>query len=91
MSVIALRDCSYSFPTFSMMKGMCGVCSAAAILVLIGALNWGLVGLGGFIGMDLNVVNLLLGTWPQVEWVVYILVGLAAVYEIFNKCSCSHK
>jgi uncharacterized protein len=81
----------YSLPHHSMMKGMCTVCSSAAILVVIGALNWGLIGIGGFIGRNLNVVNLLLGAWPQVEWIVYILVGLAAVYEIFNKCSCSHK
>lgn len=73
------------------MKNMCTVCSITFALVLIGALNWGLVGLGGFLNMNLNVVNLLLGSWPMVEWIVYILVGLSAVMKIFNKCSCSHK
>ncbi|HTR18823.1 MAG TPA: DUF378 domain-containing protein [Candidatus Paceibacterota bacterium] len=52
------------------------------ILLVIGGLNWLLVGLGGFFGGNWNVVNLLLGSWPQVEWLVYILVGLSAVYEI---------
>jgi uncharacterized membrane protein YuzA (DUF378 family) len=64
---------------------MCGICSVAYILVLIGALNWGLVGLGGFLGQNLNVVNLLLGTWPTVEWIVYILVGISAIAMVFHK------
>lgn len=52
------------------------------LLVVIGALNWGLVGIGGFLGSNLNVVNLLLGAWPAVEWVVYILVGLSGLYAL---------
>ena len=53
------------------------------ILVVVGALNWGLVGLSGLIGAgNWNVVNLLLGSWPVVENLVYLLVGLSAVYEI---------
>jgi len=55
---------------------------AAFILMAIGALNWGLVGIGGFLGSDWNLVNMLLGAWPMVEWLVYVLVGLAAVYEV---------
>ena len=55
-------------------------------LILIGALNWGLVGLGMFLGKDLNVVKMLLGTWPTVEAVVYLLVGLAAVYKLARMC-----
>jgi hypothetical protein len=54
------------------------------VLILIGALNWGLVGIGGFIGSNLNVVNLLLGSIPTIENVVYLLVGLAALYKIYQ-------
>jgi len=54
----------------------------AYILVIIGALNWGLVAIGGFVERNLNIVNLLLGSWPMVEWVVYLLVGLAGVYML---------
>ncbi len=50
------------------------------ILLVVGGLNWGLVGLGGFMGSDWNVVNMALGAWPTVEWAVYVLVGLSAVY-----------
>ena len=48
----------------------------AFVLVLVGALNWGLVGL-----MNYNLVNSLLGSWPSLEKLVYVLVGAAAVYE----------
>lgn len=49
-------------------------------LLVIGGLNWGLVGLGGFLGGDWNIVRLILGSWPVVEWAVYVLVGLSTVY-----------
>lgn len=45
------------------------------ILVIVGALNWGLVGL-----MNLNLVNLLFSSMAGVERIIYILVGLSAVY-----------
>ena len=57
------------------------VCWTMTLLIVIGGLNWGLVGIGGFLGKDLNVVHLLLGSWPSVEWVVYILVGLSALFN----------
>jgi len=61
----------------------------AWILLVIGGLNWLLIGIGGFMGSNLNVVNLLLGSWPSVEWIVYILVGLSAVYVLFtHKAQC---
>ncbi len=52
------------------------------ILIIIGGLNWGLVGLGAFAGANWNVVNMILGSWPQVEWLVYVLVGLSALWEL---------
>lgn len=44
-------------------------------LVIVGALNWGLVGL-----LNLNLVTSLLGSMPGAETVVYVLIGLSAVY-----------
>lgn len=66
---------------------MCGVSWIAWILLIIGGLNWGLVGIGGFANMNLNVVNLILGHWPIVEWLVYLLVGLSALLCLFG-CKC---
>lgn len=51
----------------------------AFLLVIVGALNWGLVGLFGF-----NLVNTLLSFMPVLEKVVYILVGISAVYIILG-------
>ena len=73
-----------------MCNGQCGGCvvkKTAWVLLLIGGLNWGLVGLGMFMHSNLNVVNLLLGSWPVVEAIVYVLVGLAALVKIFG-CRC---
>jgi len=47
------------------------------ILVVVGALNWGLVGLFNF-----NLVSMLFGGYPMLEQLVYVLVGLAAVYML---------
>ena len=56
---------------------------AACILVTVGALNWGFVGLGWLVGnADWNIVHKLLGSWMQVEAIVYVLVGLAGVYKL---------
>ncbi len=57
----------------------------AWLLVIIGAINWGLVGLGGFAGADWNVVSMLLGSMPQVEWLVYVLVGASGAWMLLNK------
>ena len=65
----------------------CGGAKLAWVLIIIGALNWGLVGLGGFFGSNWNVVNLILGGIPVIEFIVYLLVGLAAVMALFG-CKC---
>lgn len=44
------------------------------ILTIVGALNWGLVGL-----FDFNLVSMLFGGIPALEQIVYVLVGLSAV------------
>ena len=50
----------------------------AMILVIIGALNWGLVGLFGF-----NLVSAIFGAGTTLEQIVYILVGLAGIWAIY--------
>ena len=67
--------------------GGCLVHKISAILLLVGGLNWGLSGIGMLAGGNWNVVNLLLGGWPTVEAIVYLLVGVAALAGIFG-CKC---
>jgi len=50
----------------------------AFILVIIGALNWGLV---GFFNWDL--VAAIFGAMSMVSRIIYALVGLAGIYMIF--------
>lgn len=47
----------------------------AIILVVVGGLNWGLVGLAGF-----DLVAAIFGVASALSRIVYILVGLAAIY-----------
>jgi uncharacterized membrane protein YuzA (DUF378 family) len=55
------------------------------ILVVVGGINWGLIGLGMIMDRDWNVVNMILGSVPTLEAVVYILVGLAAVRMVWPR------
>jgi uncharacterized membrane protein YuzA (DUF378 family) len=50
----------------------------AVILIIVGALNWGLVGAFNF-----NLVAMLFGEASVLARIVYILVGLAGLYKIF--------
>lgn len=50
----------------------------ALILVIIGGLNWGLIGLS-----DYNLVDAIFGTASVGSAIVYVLVGLAALYSIY--------
>jgi uncharacterized protein len=56
--------------------------TVARWLVIIGAINWGLAGVGGFLGSNLNLVNLILGSIPAVENLVYVLVGLSGLWQL---------
>lgn len=48
----------------------------AAILLVIGGLNWGLVGAANF-----NLVSTLFGNATVLSNLVYIVVGLCALYQ----------
>ena len=47
----------------------------AFTLLIVGGLNWGLVAL-----LNFNLVNMIFGSMPMLEKLVYILVGVSAVY-----------
>jgi len=82
-NLIQFPTAFYFFP-LSLMLGKTPLGMVAGVLTLIGALNWGLVGVGDFLNRDLNVVEILLGAWPLVVTIVYVLVGLSALFVIFE-------
>jgi uncharacterized protein len=50
-----------------------------AVLLVVGGLNWGLVG-----AFEFDLVATLFGAMSPVTRVVYVLVGLSAVYQGFG-------
>ncbi|KKW43035.1 MAG: hypothetical protein UY92_C0001G0049 [Candidatus Magasanikbacteria bacterium GW2011_GWA2_56_11] len=62
-----------------MVKSLCGVHKLALVLLVVGGLNWGLVGL-----FDWNLVTALFGSVPMIERAVYVLVGLSAVFMLLS-------
>lgn len=63
------------------MKQMSMIGKIAFILVIVGALNWGLVGLANF-----NLVSMIFGE-GMLASIVYTLVGVSALVVMFG----SHK
>jgi len=51
----------------------------AFILIVVGGLNWGLVGLFNF-----DLVATIFGDMSMISRIVYILVGLSAIYVFFT-------
>ena len=47
----------------------------AFILLVIGGLNWLLV------AFNFNLVQAIFGAWPALVMIIYILVGLSAIFE----------
>jgi len=60
------------------MEGMSGLAWAAIVLVVIGALNWALVGL-----FEWNLVAAIFGRLTVLARIVYVLVGVAGLYLIY--------
>lgn len=56
------------------------------ILVIIGALNWGLIGL-----FDFDLVATLFGTETVTTKIIYSLVGLAGLYSILTLTKIKNK
>ncbi len=67
-----------------MAKGFLGI--VTFILVIVGALNWGLVG-----AFNVDLVQLIFGSLPMIAKIIYVLVGISAIVQIIvasNKNCC---
>ena len=49
----------------------------ALVLIIIGAINWGLIGLFNF-----NLVDAIFGTMSVISRIIYTLVGIAGLWGI---------
>lgn len=49
----------------------------ALVLIIIGAINWGLIGLFNF-----NLVDAIFGTMSIISRIIYILVGISGLWGI---------
>lgn len=58
----------------------------AIVLAVIGAINWGLVGLFNF-----NLVAAIFGQMTTVSRIIYVLVGLAGLYLIYLAAMLSQR
>lgn len=58
----------------------------AWILLIIGGLNWGLVG-----ALDTDLVAKIFGAGTTISRVIYILIGLSGLYGIYVMSTCKDK
>lgn len=61
---------------------MSGMNMVVWILLFVGGLNWGLVG-----AFDFNLVDTIFGVGSAIGRIVYVLVGLAAIWSLFGMFS----
>ena len=66
----------------------CKISTIGYYLVIAGAINWGLVGLGSFFGTNLNLVNMLFGRFMFVESLLYVVIGLSGAMLLLG-CRCA--
>ena len=66
-----------SAPITKARSGMNGLDWIALVLMIVGGINWGLVGL-----LNVDLVASIFGSMTTASRVVYALVGLAALYGI---------
>lgn len=58
----------------------------AYVLVIIGGLNWGLIGL-----FEFNLVDAIFGEESTLSRIIYTLVGLSAVYLLYTASKLTHR
>jgi uncharacterized protein len=58
----------------------------AWVLLIIGGLNWGLVGVA-----DVDLVAKIFGAGSVLSRIIYILIGLSGIYGIYACSTCKDK
>lgn len=68
------------------MKTLSGLDWLCLILVIIGGLNWGLMG-----AFKVDLVATILGNMTMLSRIVYDIIGLAAIYMIYLSAKLTKK
>ena len=70
-------------------NGGCTMSMIGKVLLIVGAINWGLVGVGMLLSSagSWNVVEMIFGSGSTLTGIIYLLVGIAGVMKIFG-CKC---
>ena len=76
---MALTQTHHGSVEHAQRRGMNAIDWIAMILLIIGGINWGLVGLA-----DIDLVATLFGEGSTLSRIVYVLVGLSALWCIFT-------
>jgi uncharacterized membrane protein YuzA (DUF378 family) len=53
------------------------------IVTCLGGVQWGLIGLGGLLGKNLNVISIASRGNSLVEYMIYLVMGICAVVYIW--------
>lgn len=61
------------------MKGKCIVCKIFGLLMIVGALNWGLVGI-----FQLDLVAKLFGGMTMISRIIYGLIGVSGAVALIG-------
>jgi len=69
-----------------MLKQACIFCKIVGLVAIIGALNWGLVGLFGY-----NLVDAIFGVGSVASRAIYVLVGLSGLALLVSFFTCCPK
>ena len=67
-------------------SGLSALDWAAMALLIVGGVNWGLIGLFSF-----DLVAAIFGEMSALSRIIYTLVGLAAIYSIYTSSKMSGK
>ena len=69
--------------------GKCPICKLIGLLLVVGAINWGLIG-----AIHMNAIERLLGSIPHAVRAAYLLIGIAGVIGVIScvkACPCGCK
>ncbi len=57
--------------------------SISFVITVLGAIQWGLIGLGGFIGKNINVISFLSRGNSTFEYVAYSIIGISGLFYLW--------